>query len=116
MKPIIVVDFPLGMCVDREVFKPYDYELFLGNVNIEEQWKRLEDLRKTGGLIIVRPDAESAMREVLDSYIGKDGYINDCGLKKVHTDKHGDFLIVLFHNTPDTMAGRAFEMCNKKEE
>ncbi len=114
MKPIIVIVISLGMRVDASILKPYGYELFLGNSNIEEQWRRLEELRETGGLIIVQPDAESAMRKVLDSYIGKDGYINDCGLKKVHTDKHGDFLIVLFCNTTDTMIERAFAMFDKR--
>lgn len=116
MKPIIVVVIPLGMCFDREVLKPYDYELFLGNSNIEEQWKRLEELRETGGLIVVQPDAESAMREVLDSYIGEDGYINDCGFKEIHTESHGDFPIVLFHNPSETMIERVFALLNERRK
>ncbi len=116
INPIIVIEYPLGMCTDIDFLRPYGYELFLGDNNIDEQWKRLEGLRETGGLIVVQADPKSAMREVLDSYIGEDGFINDCGLKKVHTDKHGDFLIVLFHNTPETMSHRVFAMYNKKEE
>lgn len=115
MMPIIVGVIPLGMCFDREVFEPYDYELFLGNCNIEEQWKRLEELRETGGLIVVQPDVESAMREVLDSYIGEDGFINDCGFKEIHTESHGDFPIVLFYNPPETMIERAFALLNEKK-
>ncbi len=55
MKPIIVIVIPLGMCIDREITEPYGYDLFYGDKNIEAQWKKLEELRETGGVIIVRP-------------------------------------------------------------
>lgn len=116
INPIIVIEYPFGMCTNIDVLRPYGYEFFLGCKDIDEQWKRLEELRETGGLIVVQADPNSAMRELLDSYIGEDGFINDCGLKKIHTDKHGDFLIVLFYNTPETMAHRAFEICNKRRK
>ena len=28
MKPIIVIDIPLGMRIDREITEPYGYDLF----------------------------------------------------------------------------------------
>lgn len=42
MKPIIVIELPLGMCIDREITEPYGYDLFYGDENIEAQWKKLE--------------------------------------------------------------------------
>ena len=47
MKPIIVIDLPLGMGIDREITEPYGYDLFYGDENIEAQWKKLEKLRET---------------------------------------------------------------------
>lgn len=96
MKPIIVIDLPLGMGFDREITEPYGYDLFCGDGNIETQWKKLEELRETGGVIIVQPSHTSAVREILDPYIGEDGFIKECGLRKVHTEEHGDFCIILF--------------------
>ena len=98
MKPIIVIEIPLGMCIDREITEPYGYDFFYGDKNIEAQWKKLEELRETGGVVIVQPSYNSAIRELLDSCIGEDGYIKDCGLHTVHTKEHGDFCIMLFHN------------------
>lgn len=98
MKPIIVIVIPLGMCIDREITEPYGYDFFYGDKNIEAQWKKLEELRETGGVVIVQPSYNSAIRELLDSCIGEDGYIKDCGLHTVHTKEHGDFCIMLFHN------------------
>ena len=40
MKPIIVIDLPLGMGIDREITEPYGYDLFYGDENIEAQWKK----------------------------------------------------------------------------
>lgn len=50
MKPIIVIDLHLGMGIDREITEPYGY-VFYGDENIEAQWKKLEELRETGGVI-----------------------------------------------------------------
>lgn len=115
MKPIIVIEIPLGMCIDREIVEPYGYDLFYGDKNIEAQWKKLEKLRETGGVIIVQPCSNSAIREILDTYIGNDGFIKECGLRNVHTEEHGDFYIMLFHNPQDVMADRAFRMMNNKK-
>lgn len=115
MKAIIVVNLPLGMCIDREIVEPYGREFFVGDANIDEQWKRLEELRKTGGLIVVQPDSHSAIRELLDPFIGEDGFIKDVGIRKVHTDKHGDFCVILYNNKPETMCERAFQISNGKE-
>lgn len=68
MKPIIVIDLPLGMGIDREITEPYGYDLFYGDENIEAQWKKLEELRETGGVIIVQPSHTSAVREILNPY------------------------------------------------
>lgn len=116
MKPIIVIELPLGMCIDREITEPYGYDFFYGDENIEAQWKKLEELRETGGVIIVQPSSTSAIREILDPYIGSDGFIKECGLRNVHTEEHGDFYVMLFHNPSDVMARRAFRMMmnNKK--
>lgn len=35
MKPIIVIELPLGMGIDREITEPYGYDLFYGDENIE---------------------------------------------------------------------------------
>lgn len=116
MKPIIVIEIPKVICIDREIVEPYGYDLFYGDGNIEAQWKKLEELRETGGVIIVQPSYNSAIRELLDSCIGDDGFIKDCGLHTVHTKEHGNFCIVLFHNQQDLMGDRAFRMMmnNKK--
>ena len=115
MKPIIVIVIPLGMCIDREITEPYGYDLFYGYENIEAQWKKLEELRETGGVIIVRPSCNSAIRELLDPCIGDDGFIKDCGLHTVHTKEHGDFCFLLFHNPQKNMVDRAFRMMNNKK-
>ena len=103
MKPIIVIDLPLGMGIDREITEPYGYDLFYGDENIEAQWKKLEELRETGGVIIVQPSHTSAVREILKPFINGAGWLVGCGLKKVHTKEHGDFCIILFHNPPKDM-------------
>lgn len=115
MKPIIVIDLPLGMGIDREITEPYGYDLFYGDKNIEAQWKKLEELRKTCGVIVVQPSNNSAVREILNPYIGEDGFIKECGLRKVHTKEHGDFCIILYHNPSDVMAHRAFCLNSKKK-
>lgn len=103
MKPIIVIEIVEGMGIDKEVVNPYGYELFVGDKNIEAQWKKLEELRKTGGVIIVKPDAKSAVHEILKPFINGAGWLVGCGLKQVHTKEHGDFCIILFHNPPKDM-------------
>ena len=115
MKPIIVIDIPLGMCVDREIVELYGYDLFYGDENIDAQWKKLEALRETGGIIIVQPSPYSAIREILKPYISSMGFIKECGLRNVHTKEHGDFCIILFHNPSDVMAHRAFGIINNKK-
>lgn len=115
MKPIIVIDLPLGMGIDREITEPYGYDLFCGDENIESQWKKLEELRETGGVIVVQPSNTSAVREILNPYIGEDGFIKECGLRKVHTEEHGDFCIILYHNPSEVMALRAFYYNSKKK-
>lgn len=117
MKPIIVIVIPWGMCIDREITEPYGYDLFYGAKNIEAQWKKLEELRETGGVIIVRPSCNGAIRELLDPCIGDDGFIKDCGLHTVHTKEHGNFYFLLFHNPQNSvMAERAFRMMNNKNK
>lgn len=37
MKPIIVIEIPKVMCIDREIVEPYGYDLFYGDENIEAQ-------------------------------------------------------------------------------
>ena len=115
MKPIIVIDIPLGMGIDREITEPYCYDLVYGDENREAQWKKLEELRETGGVIIVQPSHNSAIREILNPYISGNGFIKECGLQNVHTKEHGDFCIILFHNQSDVMAHRAFCLNSKKK-
>lgn len=57
----------------------------------------------------------TAVREILDPYIGEDGFIKECGLRKVHTEEHGDFCIILYHNPSEVMALRAFYLNSKKK-
>lgn len=62
-------------------------------------------------------------RETLDCYIaiddnpyiGEDGFIKECGLRKVHTEEHGDFCIILYHNPSEVMSLRAFYYNSKKK-
>lgn len=108
MKPIIVIVIPWGMCIDREITESYGYDLFYGDKNIEAQWKKLEELRETGGVIIVQPSYNSAIRELLDPCIGDDGFIKDCGLHTVHTKEHGDFFYLLFYNPPKLLPTELF--------
>lgn len=68
-----------------------------------------------GGVIVVQPSHTSAVREILDPYIGEDGFIKECGLRKVHTEEHGDFCIILYHNPSEVMALRAFYLNSKKK-
>ena len=103
MKPIIVIDLPLGMGIDREITEPYGYDLFYGDENIEAQGKKREELRETGGVIVVQPSHTSAVHEILKPFINGAGWLVGCGLKKVHTKEHGDFCIILFHNPPKDM-------------
>ncbi len=88
---------------------------FYGDENIEAQWKKLEELRETGGVIIVHPSSTSAIREILNPYISGNGFIKECGLQNVHTKEHGDFCIILFHNPSDVMAHRAFCLNSKNK-
>ena len=115
MKPIIVIDIPLGMGIDREITEPYGYDLFCGDENIEAQWKKLEELRENGGVIIVQPCPNRAIRAILAPYISSYGYIKECGLKNVHTKEHGDFCIILYHNPSEVMALRAFYYNSNKK-
>lgn len=114
MKPIIVVILPLGMCIDEEILSPYGYSFFVGYDNINEQWKKLESLKNTGGLIVVQPNPYSAVRKLLDPFIGEDGYIKDTGIKNVHTEEHGDFCVLLYSNPAETMAQRLFRESKEK--
>lgn len=114
MKPIIVIDIPLGMGIDREITEPYGYDLFYGDENIEAQWKKLEELRETGGVIIVQPSHNSAIREILNPYISGNGFIKECGLQNVHT-KNMVILYYPFHNPSDVMAHRAFCLNSKNK-
>lgn len=116
MKPIIIIDLPLGMCIDSKILSPYGYEFFCGDANISGQWERLEELRETGGLIVVQPSPDSAIRELIDSYIGEDGFIKDSGFRNVHTEAHGDFSVILYHNKPDVMIERVFFLMRNKKE
>lgn len=115
MKPIIVIVIPLAMCIDREILEPYGYDFFDGDKNIKAQWKKLEMLRETGGVIVVPPSPDSAIREILDPYIGDDRYIKECGLRSVYTKEHGEFCVILFHNPSDVMFHRAFRMMYDKK-
>lgn len=60
-------------------------------------------------------DGVYAVREILDPYIGEDGFIKECGLRKVHTEEHGDFCIILYHNPSEVMTLRAFYLNSKKK-
>lgn len=97
MKTIIVINLPLTYACGLDFLEKFGYNLFYGNDNIQSQWKRLEELRETGGLIVVQPNAESAIRELLDPYIAKNGFLKEGGPKLVHTKEHGDFEIILFY-------------------
>lgn len=97
METIFVVNLPLKYGCRLSFLDKFGYSLFYGRDNIETQWQRLEELRKRGGLIIVRPSSESAIRELLDPYIGEDGFLKEGGLKLVHTKEHGNFKVILFY-------------------
>lgn len=58
---------------------------------------------------------DKLLLEILNPYIGEDGFIKECGLRKVHTEEHGDFCIILYHNPSEVMALRAFYYNSKKE-
>lgn len=96
MNTIIVISLPRVFGCSVEVLNYFGYNFFYGNENIEAQWRSLESLRERGGVIIVAPDAHSAIRELLDPYIGEDGFLKEDGYKTVRTKGHGDFKILLF--------------------
>ena len=115
MKPIIVIVIPLGICIDIEITEPYGYALFYGDDTIETPRQSIEELRETGGVIIVQPSYNSAIRKLLDPCIGEDGFIKDCGFHTVHKKEFGDFCFLLFHNPQKNMVDRAFCMMNNKK-
>lgn len=106
MRPIIVICMPQIVGCSVENLNSFGYNFFYGDENIDAQWKRLEELRETGGVIIVAPNHESAIRELLDPYIGEDGRIKDVGCKMVYTKEHGEFAVVLFYNSSEVMSER----------
>ena len=69
------------------------------NLSLIDQWAKLELMRRiSGGILYVTPSSESAMRELLDDFIGEDGFIKETGRKIVHTKEHGDFCVNLVWN------------------
>lgn len=84
--------------ISIEVRKRYYWSFFAQWGNIEEQWKVLEGLRETGGLIMAQPFHESVLFELIEPYLNEDGYIAHTGYEIVHTKEHGDFEVFLYDN------------------
>lgn len=93
---IVIVNSPMGDEISIEVRKRYYWAFFAQGRNIEEQWKVLEGLRVTGGLIMAQPFHESALFELIEPYLNEDGYIAHTGHEIVHTKEHGDFEVFLY--------------------
>lgn len=70
----------------------------INDLPYENQWKVLEAARDNGGgVFFTTPSYSSAFRDLLDPYIGSDGFIREEGMKIVHTELHGDFFIKLVY-------------------
>lgn len=62
----------------------------------KEQWETLEAARDNGGgVFYTAPCNTSSFRELLAPYINRDGFIEEDGMKIVHTELHGDFCVRL---------------------
>ncbi len=94
---IVIINSPIIDKIDLSVRREH-YWSFFSQANIDAQWKVLEGMRETGGLIMAQPCSVSALRELLSPYLDTAGYIADTGYKKVHTLEHGDFDIFLYDN------------------
>lgn len=71
----------------------------VNNCSVKEQWEILESMRdRDGGIVYVTANYESAFRELLDVFIGDDGFIKETGRRIVHTKEHGDFCVNLIWN------------------
>lgn len=71
----------------------------VNNCSVKEQWEILESMRdRDGGIVYVTANPESAFRELLDGFIGADGFIKETGRKIAHTKEHGDFCVNLVWN------------------
>lgn len=71
----------------------------VNNCSVKEQWETIEAMRdRDGGIVYITANPKSAFRELLDDFIGTDGFIKETGRKIVHTKEHGDFCVNLFWN------------------
>lgn len=63
---------------------------------LNTQWQKLEEMReKTGGIIYTSPRKDNAIYELVEPYLGEDGYIKEQGFKVVETKSHGKFAVYL---------------------
>ena len=72
------------------------YWSFFGQGNIDGQWKVLEGMRETGGLIMAQPCGTSALHELIEPYLDEEGFVVETGYKVVSTKEHGEFEIFLY--------------------
>lgn len=79
-----------------DVKKTMNFEFFNDCQNLNSQWKKLDDMReKTGGCIYVLPRRDNSIYELVEPFLGEDGYIKEQGMKVVETKNHGKFAVNL---------------------
>lgn len=100
---IVIISSPAGDGIDQETKRKFGWSFFGKCGNLEDEWKVLEGLRVTGGLIFVQPCGKStALFELVKPYLDKDGYISSTGPREVKTEEHGTFDVFLYWHKADS--------------
>ena len=74
----------------------FDALTFKNEDNPERQWKRLEELREKGGIIMLSDIySRSVVKWLIDPYLDKNSRLQETGLKRIKTKGHGVFWVFL---------------------
>jgi hypothetical protein len=93
--------------IDSEIKLKFGWSFFGRQGNLEDQWKVLEGMRVTGGVIFAEPCGKSsALYELVKPYLDKDGYISSTGSREVKTKEHGTFDVFLYAHKADSKTKR----------
>ena len=99
---IVIISSPACDGIDQETKQKFGWSFFGRWGNLEDQWKVLEGMRVTGGLVFAQPCGNSALYELIKPYLDENGYISSTGLRKVKTEKHGTFDVFLYAHVTDS--------------
>lgn len=107
---IVIINSPERDDIDQETKLKFGWSFFERQGILEDQWKVLEGMRVTGGVIFAQPCGESsALYELVKPYLDKDGYISSTGSKKVKTKDHGTFDVFLYAHKTDSQTMKKIE-------